>query len=155
VSEYIHKSYNVSVLLYHLVCPTKYRRAIVSAPVEATLRDICGYIETCYEIWFLEIGSDRDHVHFLIQTIPTMSPTALVRLIKSITTRELRSRLPSLRKEMWGASFWSSGYFISTVGRHGNEQTISRYVRNQGEEGDYSVIHRPEPDFRQLELFSD
>jgi putative transposase len=155
VSQYIHKSHNVSVLLYHLVLPTKYRRAIVTSPVESTLRDICAYIELCYEVWFLEIGSDMDHVHFLIQTVPTMSPTALVRLLKSLTTRELRSRLPSLRKELWGSSFWSSGYFISTVGVHGNEQSISRYVRGQGQEDAYRLVHRADGDSRQLELFSD
>ncbi|MEO8328151.1 MAG: IS200/IS605 family transposase, partial [Nitrospirota bacterium] len=27
MSEYVHKSYNVTVLLYHLVFPAKYRRA--------------------------------------------------------------------------------------------------------------------------------
>ena len=155
MSQYIHKSHNVSVLLYHLVFPTKYRRAIVTAPVEATLRDICGYMEMCYEIWFLEIGSDRDHVHFLVQTVPTMSPSALVQMIKSITTRELRSRLPGLRKELWGASFWSSGYFITSVGAYGNEDTVSRYVRDQGKEGEYRVVQRCAPDSRQLELFSD
>jgi putative transposase len=155
VSEYIHKSHNVSVLLYHLVFPSKYRRATVTAPVESTLRDICSYIETCYEVWFLEIGSDRDHVHFLVQSVPTMSPSGLVQMIKSITTRELRSRLPNLRKELWGASFWSSGYFISSVGRAGNESTVSNYVRNQGQEDEYRVVHRAPPDSRQLELFSD
>ncbi len=155
MSQYIHKSHNVSVLLYHLVFPTKYRRAIVTAPVEATLRDICGYMELCYEIWFLEIGSDRDHVHFLVQTVPTMSPSALVQMIKSITTRELRSRLPGLRKELWGASFWSSGYFITSVGAHGNEDTVSRYVRDQGQGDEYRVVQRCAPDSRQLELFSD
>ena len=131
------------------------RRAIYTIIRARPLRDICGYIETCYEVWFLEIGSDRDHVHFLIQTVPTMSPSQLVQMIKSITTRELRSRLPRLRKELWGASFWSSGYFITTVGRHGNEDTISRYVRNQGHENDYQVVQRLSPDSRQLELFSD
>ena len=155
MSQYIHKSHNVSVLLYHLILPTKYRRAIVTAPVEATLRDICTYIEVCYEVWFLEIGSDRDHVHFLVQTVPTMSPTALVRMLKSLTTRQLNSRLPTLRKELWGASFWSSGYFISTVGLHGNESTISSYVRNQGQESEYRVVYQAPPDSRQLELFSD
>ncbi|MDR0637348.1 MAG: IS200/IS605 family transposase, partial [Spirochaetaceae bacterium] len=28
MSEYLHKSHNVSVLLYHIVCPAKYRRVV-------------------------------------------------------------------------------------------------------------------------------
>jgi len=31
MSEYIHKSHNVTVLLYHLVFPAKYRRAVFDA----------------------------------------------------------------------------------------------------------------------------
>ena len=148
MSQYLHKSHNVSVLLYHLVCPTKYRRAVITVPVEETLRSICTYLETCYEFSFLEIGTDLDHVHFLLQSVPTLSPARLAQIIKSITARELRSRLPGLRHELWGASFWSSGYFISTVGHHGSESTIRRYVQQQGVEKEYQNLYT-----RQLELF--
>lgn len=63
----IRKSHNVSLLIYHIVCPAKYRRAVVDAAVEAVLRDVCLEIEARYEIKFLEIGVDQDHVHFLVQ----------------------------------------------------------------------------------------
>ena len=119
MSEYIRKSHNVSVLLYHLVCPTQYRRAPVTEPVEATLRSICRQIENCLEITFVEIGADQDHVHFLLQSVPKLSPARLVQIIKSITTGDLSRRLPGVKKAMSGACFWSSGYFLSTVGHHG------------------------------------
>lgn len=153
MSEYIHKSHNVSVLLYHLVCPTKYRRAVVTAPVEETLKKICGYMETCYEITFLEIGSDLDHVHFLIQSVPSLSPSRLAQIIKSITARELRSRLPILRESLWGAAFWSTGYFINTVGRAGSESTIRRYVEQQGKAKDYQLVYASGAESSQLNLF--
>ncbi len=35
---YWHKSHNVSVLLYHLVFPRKYRRVVIDEPVDAVLR---------------------------------------------------------------------------------------------------------------------
>ncbi len=69
MSEYIHKSHNVSVLLYHFVCPAKYRRVVISKAVDQTLKDICIEISKRYEIAFIEIGTDKDHVHFLIQSI--------------------------------------------------------------------------------------
>jgi REP element-mobilizing transposase RayT len=131
-----------------MVCPTKYRRALVTAPVEATLGKICSYLETCYEITFLEIGTDLDHVHFLIQSVPTLSPSRLAQIIKSITARELRTRLPGLRDELWGAAFWSSGYFVNTVSRRGSEATIRQYLQQQGLEQDYRLVHS-----RPLELF--
>jgi putative transposase len=64
MSEYIHKSHNVSVLMYHLVFPAKYRRAVFDQKVDTVLKDICLEIEKRYEIRFLEIGTDKDHVHF-------------------------------------------------------------------------------------------
>ena len=37
MSEYIHKSHNVSVLLYHIVCPAKYRRVVISEEAHSTV----------------------------------------------------------------------------------------------------------------------
>jgi REP element-mobilizing transposase RayT len=45
MSEYIHKSHNVSVSLYHLVCPAKYRRVVISEEVDQTLKEVCEDIE--------------------------------------------------------------------------------------------------------------
>jgi putative transposase len=153
-STYIHKSHNVSLLLYHLVCPTKYRRAVVNQNVEAVLRDACLDIAERYEIAFLEIGTDKDHVHFLIQSVPTYSPSRIARIVKSLTAREVFARVPSVKKSLWGGSFWISGFFINTVGRHGSEDVIRRYVQNQGSgQGSgqvYQVVHA-----QQLNLFDE
>lgn len=40
MSEFIHKNHNVSVLMYHIVCPTKYRRAVIAASVDAKLKEV-------------------------------------------------------------------------------------------------------------------
>ena len=141
MSEYIHKSHNVSVLLYHLVCPAKYRRTVFSNEVDQTLKQICLEISKRYEITFLEIGTDKNHVHFLIQTIPTYSPSEVVKKIKSITAREIFLKHPEVKQKLWGGQFWSDGYFINTVGQKGNEKTISQYVKNQGKEADYTQLH--------------
>ena len=94
MSKHIHRSHNASVLLYHLVCPVKYRRAVCSAEVDTALQDVCLEIASRYDITFLEIGTDRNHVHFLVQTIPAYSPSKLVRIIKSLTAREVFQRVP-------------------------------------------------------------
>ena len=46
MSEYIHKRHNVTVLLYHLVFPAQYRRAVVDGNVDETIRDVCLKIVT-------------------------------------------------------------------------------------------------------------
>ncbi len=81
-SKYIHKSHNVSVLIYHMVCAAKYRQVVFDSKVDEELKKTCIEISKRYEIEFLEIGTDQDHVHFLIQSVPIYSPTKLGRVIK-------------------------------------------------------------------------
>lgn len=131
-SIYLHKSHNVTVLIYHVVLPAKYRRSVFDSKVEAVLKDVCTELERNYQISFLEIGTDRNHVHFLIQSVPTYSVTKIVTLIKSITAREIFKQCPEVKKILWGGEFWTDGYFASTVGKHGDENMIGRYVKNQG-----------------------
>lgn len=138
-STYIHKSHNVSVLMYHIVCPAKYRKVVFSEKVEGILKEICLDIEKRYEIVFLEIGVDEDHVHFLVQSVPTYSPTKIVRIIKSITAKEIFQRAPEVKKQLWGGEFWSKGFFVSTVGKSGDEEKIGKYVKNQG---NYKILHK-------------
>jgi len=107
--------------------------------IEVELKDVCLEIEKRYEVKFLEIGVDKNHVHFLVQSIPIYSVTRLVKLIKSLTAREVFSRCPQVKKKLWGGEFWSDGYFASTVGKHGDEEMISKYVQGQG--GSYQKLH--------------
>ena len=134
MSKYIHKSHNVTVLLYHLVFPAKYRRAVFDKGVDRALTEVCIEIERRYQIQFLEIGTDEDHVHFLVQSVPSYSVTKLVTMIKSVSAREIFKKCPHVKRQLWGGEFWTDGYFASTVGKHGNESMIGEYVKNQGQE---------------------
>ena len=132
MSEHILKSHNKTVLLYHLVFPSKYRRKIFTKEIEETLVNICKEIAERYEINFLEIGNDEDHVHFLIQGIPKMPVSRIVQIVKSITARELFSKHPEIKKMLWGGHMWTSGFYANTVGQYASEDTIKKYVQNQG-----------------------
>ena len=147
MSDYIHKSHNVTVLIYHLVFPAKYRRVVFDEAVDSVLKEICLDIEKRYQMKFLEIGTDKDHVHFLIQSVPTYHVTKLVTMLKSLTAREVFKRCPHVKKKLWGGEFWSDGYYASTVGKHGNENTIGDYVKKQGAK--YQKLYED----RQLSLF--
>ena len=140
MSQYIHKSHNVTVLLYHLVFPAKYRRAVFDVKVDKELEATCREIEKRYQVNFLEIGTDEDHVHFLVQSVPTYSVTKIVKMVKSITAREIFKKCPHVKELLWGGEFWSDGYFASTVGKHGDENMISNYVKQQGNE--YSKLYQ-------------
>ena len=150
MSQYIHKSHNVSVLLYHFVCPAKYRKVIFSKDVDNEIKNICLEIGKRFDMVFIEIGTDRNHVHFLIQSVPTQSPTKIIQTVKSITAKEMFKKKPEVKKILWGGEFWSKGYFTNTVGHKGCEETVRKYVREQGIENEYECLHK---EAVQLSLF--
>lgn len=115
---------------------------VFSENVEEHIKEICQEIEKRYEIMFLEIGADKDHVHFLIQSVPMYSPKEVAQIVKSITAREIFRRVPEVKNKLWGGEFWFKGYFISTVSKHGNEDTIQKYVKEQGQEKEYIVVYK-------------
>lgn len=128
--------------MYHIVCPVKYRRVVFDEEIDELLKKVCLEIAARYEMEFIEIGTDRDHVHFLVQSVPTYSPTKIVKIIKSITAREIFAEAPWIKKKLWGGEFWSKGFFVSTVGRRGDERVVARYVKNQGREKEYKQLHK-------------
>jgi len=145
MSEHIKKSHNSSLLLYHLVCPARYRRNVFRdvVGVDQEIKKICLEIEKRFDIHFVEIGVDQNHVHFLIQSVPMISPTNLAKIVKSITAREIFRVKPEIRKLLWGGEFWTKGYYINTVGKAASEEAIKQYVQNQGLK--YERIHTNQP----------
>lgn len=85
MGELNRKSHNVSILMYHIVCVSKYRRLVITEDVDRVLREVCIEISKRYEMRFLEIGAEEDHVYFLVQSVPSYSPTTVVTKLKSIT----------------------------------------------------------------------
>ena len=112
MSEHIHKSHNKSLLLYHFVCPIKYRRNVLSDDVSVTFKKICLEIEERYDF------------HFLIQSVPMLSPKKIIGAVKSITAKEIFRLYPEVKRMLWGGKFWTSGYYVNTVGQYANEDVI-------------------------------
>lgn len=105
-STYIHSAHNVSNLLYHIVTPTKYRRMALTREVEGCLREICEGIELRWDwVRFLEVGTDGDHVHYLVQSTPDHSPAEIVRLIKGMTAKRIFAEHPEVKRMLWGGEF--------------------------------------------------
>ena len=144
--QHIIKSHNKSLLLYHFVCPAKYRRKVFTKEVEETLKKICKGIGERFEIYIIEVGTDENHVHFLIQSVPSYAPTKILTTVKSITAKKIFKTHPEVKKLLWGGKFWTAGYYVNTVGQYSNFETIQKYVQNQGKK--YHQIYRG-----QLKLF--
>lgn len=132
MSKVIRKSHNVSLIVYHIVCPIKYRRNVVSDKVKYTIFRTCQSISEKHELYFIEVGTDLNHVHFLVQSVPSNSPTELVNIIKSNIARAVFRYNPEVKKYLWGGEFWTDGYYVATVSTELTEKVIANYVRNQG-----------------------
>ena len=133
-AQHINKLHNRTLLLYHLVFPVKYRRKVIDNNISETIKQVCLDIEQAYEISFVEIGTDEDHIHFLVQGIPNMS------------VREIFSQHQEVKKFLYGGNFWTSGYYANTVGLYASKDVIQRYVKNQGK--NYNQVYH-----NQLNLF--
>lgn len=90
----------VTVILYHYEYPAKYRRVVFTEAVDQSLKEICLEISKRYEISFIEIGTDKDHVHFLIQSLPLLSPTRIIQSFKSITAKKIFKLLPEVEEKL-------------------------------------------------------
>ena len=97
-----------------------------------------------YAIEMEAIGCDQDHIHLLCGAHPKLAPGRIVQIFKSITAREIFSRKPSIKKELWGGEFWSDGYYVATVGERGDWGTVEKYIQKQG---------KPKAELKQLKLF--
>ncbi len=141
MSDHITKRHNKTLLLYHIVCPLKYRRSLITEVIGESLKEICLQISERYEINFIEIGHESDHVHFLVQSVPEMKVSGIARTVKSITAKQLFQRHPEIKAKLWGGNFWTSGYYANTVGQYGNEEVIRKYIENQGKQKEYIKVY--------------
>ncbi len=146
--EHIYKSHNKTLLMYHLVFPLKYRKGVLTEESGKTLVSVCEKITERYEIEFIEIGYESDHVHFLVQSVPKMSVSQMVQMIKSIVAREMFRLHPEIKSLLWGGNLWTSGFYANTVGLYASKEVIRKYVQDQGKGQEYKKIHSG-----QLKLF--
>ena len=79
------------------------------------------------------LKTDKDHIHYMIETEPTMSVSKIVNLVKSYTTYHIWERYPNyLPKHFWKEhTFWTDGYFVCSVGNV-SEEMLRKYIENQG-----------------------
>jgi len=96
-----------------------------------------------YAIEVSHAGFDKNHVHFLRKFLSKYSEGQVIRLIKSITAREIFKEVPEIKRELWGGEFWTDDYYFATASGRGDRKVIEKYIEEQGR-GD---------DVKQLRLF--
>jgi putative transposase len=123
-------SHSVTELIYHFTFIPKYRRRKLTGEVKKRL---IGMIKFCAQVnnWqVVELAIQPDHVHLIVQTNSSDSPSEVMQLIKGGTSRKLRELFPDLEENIWSKSFWADGYYAGTIGTRDLHQVTS-YVRKQ------------------------
>ena len=77
--------------------------------------------------------TDADHVHVFIGAHPKTAPAAVLRILKSKSTKAFFIKFPEIKQYLWGGAVWSVGYYIRTVSDGPLEQVIKAYVEHQGQ----------------------
>lgn len=129
-----YKSINHSkfILTYHIIFTCKYRKKLLNKYGEET-KQIMYDISKDYDFDIKEMEIDRDHIHMMIESVPKISPLQIVRILKQKSTIMLwKYHRTELKKEYWSENtFWTDGYFCSTIGEVSTE-TLKHYIQNQG-----------------------
>ena len=134
--ELYRASHKVSKIKYHFVFCIKYRKDLfLEKKYVETMKNTCSGIAERYHVQFEMMGFDEDHVHLMITSVPSYSPSKIFQIVKSITAIKLFEEHPDLKKDLWGGEFWSDGGYVGTVGEGVNAEIIRNYIKKQGRKG--------------------
>ena len=123
-------------LKYHLVWIPKYRKDILDKEVSDYLKTIFNKIAEEYDFRIDTLEVMEDHVHVFVEVPPRYSPARVVKIMKSISVREVFSKFPNLRKQLWAREMWNDGYFVRSVGDKVTADIIRKYIKYQTHEDD-------------------
>ena len=123
-----HSVYNIN---YHIVFCPKYRHSILGNELEYEVSKLFKSIAFNYGFEVLEYEIMPDHIHLFISAPPTIAPTEIVKILKSVSANEIFKAFLSLKKsKFWGSGLWSKGYYVGTAGSVSSE-IIVKYIQNQ------------------------
>jgi REP-associated tyrosine transposase len=118
----------VYICRYHVVFCPKYRRKVLTPPIDERLKTI---LMEQIERWgqeLVELEVMPDHVHLLVGCDPQFGIHRLIKLLKGFSSHQLRLEFPALKRRL--PSLWTNAYFVATVGGVTLE-TLKRYVESQ------------------------
>ena len=126
------KNHSAYRLCYHLVLSMKYRHKCLNADMLARLEEIFGDLLTKWDGQLIEFGGEADHVHLLFEVGPTVTPSNLVKNLKSVSARKMRREFEQeLKPYYWKPYFWNRAYSIITTGGRANIEILLKYIQNQ------------------------
>jgi len=114
----------------HMVWGVKYRHKVLLGDIDTRLKEILHQIAKEHGFTILQVESDDDHVHLLIDCNPQHSIPNMIKALKGVRTRLLLKEFPQLKEKLWGGNLWNPSYFVATVSEH-TEAQLRQYIQNQ------------------------
>lgn len=124
-------------LNFHFITVVKYRKKIFTNPeIIKDLKDCIEKVAEDFDVTIIEQECDDDHIHVLFKCKPTLVLTKFINIVKGYSSRKIREKHKDfLRDKLWGDSFWSPSYFLSTTGNV-SLSVLKRYVQSQKSDGE-------------------
>ena len=72
------------LLQYHLIFVCKYRKKILVGTISDDIKQLSYEICNKHNVTIKKMETDKDHIHYLIETEPTISISKIVNLMKTI-----------------------------------------------------------------------
>jgi len=121
------------LLQYHLIFVCKYRKKLLFGNVENEIKLLSKEICDKMGIKIKAMETDKDHIHYMIETDTKDSISKIVRGFKSYITYHIwKNNSKYLEKHFWKErTFFTDGYFICSVGNV-SEKMLKEYIDNQG-----------------------
>jgi len=116
---------------YHFVWCPKYRKMALKGNVGKYVAKIIYGIAERHDFEVLELAVMSDHVHMFVSTMPHLSPSKLMKLVKGITAKRVFERFPGIKKMLWKGNLWARGYFVMTSGEDTTDEMVRRYIKEQ------------------------
>jgi putative transposase len=131
--EYRKGAHSVYDIQYHFVWVTKYRYQVLKGEVARRARELIRQSCMSRDIQILQGHISGDHVHILVSSPPSLSPSKIMQYVKGRTSRMLQDEFSHLKKRYWGQHLWARGYYCATVGTVTDEQ-IRAYIERHKQE---------------------
>ena len=125
-------SHSVYSLNYHLIFCVKYRRKVLVEKISNRLKELVSEVSKEFQVKIIELGTDKDHIHILFKTKPTVNMTKYINYIKGVSSRKLFLEFPEIKLKLWKCHLWSRSYCLLTTGQT-TLDILRRYVESQDE----------------------
>ena len=139
-SDAWHWYLNISECYYHIQLTVEYRRLLINEQVQKVILTSWDGLKERYAVEVNHVGFDQNHIHILCRFLPKYSVGRVIKILKSISAKNVFKQVPETKEDLWGGEFWTDGYYVSTVSGRGSKSIIIKYIENQGRKQDVNQL---------------